>query len=230
MIWRGAQAPPNVQRLGKQTKSFGKQKSEATPANKASVGDIKSKRRALQINRAAVRCRSQVLDNFYIGFYRANYPSVKGKEARLFADSYGVKRAEKMGRNAANTSRAFQPQQRDVGTQRIDPTTGRVTTQSQRRAASIRHAQQTSSGPTITLTKQKRDTIQKPNVTSESNDPYNTAVEAYDPAKDEFLKNRPPAPKCNAKPGVRCIREKWGAIRPLPVLLVKTPLVPQTVS
>lgn len=212
----GRQAVAAAQRLGAQVQSFDDQRRRARPANNAylafikdykkrlpenkmkygcetersaSVGDIKSKRRALRINRDAVRCRERVLQTFNANFYRANYSNVKRQEARLYNASYGVQRSEiyspdevmqrakkkvrdarslarsfgadvqsqrarnqrsrernrrenaaraQILSNAAQTNRAFQKQQRDIGTQQIDPVTGRVTTRSQRAAEAAR--------------------------------------------------------------------------------------------
>jgi len=62
--------------------------------NSSSVGDIRSKRRALNVNRAAVRCRTKVLNRFDINSYRANYADLQRQEKRLFAATFGVKRSE----------------------------------------------------------------------------------------------------------------------------------------
>ncbi|EFL90588.1 hypothetical protein R2A130_0670 [Ahrensia sp. R2A130] len=79
--------------------------------NSASVGDIKSKRRAVRINRAAIKCRSRVLNEFDINAYRTRLPAIKSKETQLFAASFGLNRGEilspeQVQRNAEKMVRA----------------------------------------------------------------------------------------------------------------------------
>ncbi|MEN0041460.1 MAG: hypothetical protein AAF764_09005 [Pseudomonadota bacterium] len=96
--------------------------------------------------------------------YRADTDTQRGKnrKARERARRERAVRNE-IFRSAAQTNRRRQQQQRDVGTQQVDPTTGRVTTASQRAAqakrageAARRNTKGTSAGISITLTEQKK--------------------------------------------------------------------------